>query len=92
MFVYELEIPEIGRLGNPILREETDRSMKGWHGIAVRKALRYKRVPEEIKEHLRNGNSIVGWANSDELRAQNSPEDFLILVRKAYKGMDKKNE
>lgn len=88
MFIYELQIPDTGKV---ILREETARSMKSWQVFAVRKALRYKRIPEKIKEELRNGNSIVGWANADELQAVVSTEDFEQLIKRAYKGMDKKN-
>lgn len=88
MFVYQLQIPDTGKV---VLQEETDRSMKGWHGIAVRKALRYRRTPEAIKKELREGNSIVGWANSDELQAVLSPEEFEKIVARAYRGMDKKS-
>lgn len=88
MFVYELQIPDTARV---VLREKTDRSMKGWHGIAVRKALRYKRVPEDVKEQLRQGNSIVGWANADQMRKELSREDFVVAARKVFKGMDNKH-
>lgn len=64
LFKYELQIIDTGET---IFSEYSDRSMVGWQKITERRLLRDGRRSEAIKTAIKNCNTIVGWANYDEI-------------------------
>lgn len=86
MQTFELHIASTGEL---VKCEQTDRTLVSWQKRIEKKLLRYKRTPDRVKEAIRGGDTIAGWADSDEYRFLVSPAEFEQEIRRVFRGYDR---
>ena len=85
LYEYRLDISSL--VGISLLTERTTKSALSWQKLAVKRLKKDKRLADETRESLLNGETIVAWINFEEEFLGKIPyKEMMLHSERVWKG------